>query len=135
MSMYEMVCGMNVFAGSLLQHIGLEPTRIPRPRDVWINKELTEVTVMTRTGGGNREQYQLENQQLVEHPNYLRDKDADWDATYAEFVFKMPETEKIIMEREVLEQNGAPEVQKLMAYITKTGGEKFQEALVNIGKQ
>lgn len=97
MSLYSVVIAINPIAGDLLASICLEPASVPRPRDVWINRELTEVTVFTRTGGGNREEYAAENAALRAHPGYLRDYDWATDPTYAEWVFVVPGAEREAM--------------------------------------
>lgn len=48
------------------------------------------IYIYTRVGGGNRESYEDEIQQLQAHPEYIRDFDDDYDCTFATFVFKVP---------------------------------------------
>jgi hypothetical protein len=74
---------------------------IPRYRDAWIDKnewDEYEFIVLTRTGGGNREEYEEDNNELAKHPLYLYYNDDDFDSTYAEFHFKVPDNEKPIVE-------------------------------------
>jgi hypothetical protein len=134
--MYNMVCKMNPAAGALLAHIDVEPKSIPRPRDVWVNAEMTEVTVFTRTGGGNREAYAIENHSMVAHPLYLRDSDWSLDPTYAEFVFQMPPEGAAAMRAEFAEVFGddAKRIAMAMEVITMTAETKFTLALEALKK-
>jgi hypothetical protein len=62
----------------------------PRFRDVEINQTSPKVTVLTRTGGGNREHYEEENYALTTINGYISDSDCDYDNTYAEWFYKVP---------------------------------------------
>lgn len=48
------------------------------------------IYVYTRVGGGNRDGYESEIDELRSHPNYVSDKDDDFDTTYATFKFSVP---------------------------------------------
>ena len=82
-----------------------------RFRDCWVEKgdDGPVIAVYTRQGGGNREcwcesrnavidaaQHVPDqccaacNEALAAHPQYLRDADDDFDATYATFFFRVP---------------------------------------------
>ena len=50
----------------------------------------TYIILLTRNGGGNREQYQSCLDNLATHPNHVKDWDCDWDHTYAEIAFTIP---------------------------------------------
>lgn len=79
-----------------------------RFRDIFINSDGTEIVLYTRNGGGNREHWDdkcLEGIEcdchgcaityvLPKHPNYLYDQDDDFDSTYAEIVFSVPDEYK-----------------------------------------
>lgn len=90
MSLYNLLFGVNPAAPLLLRLLGLTPADIPRFRDCYLTAEGAEIAIHTRTGGGNREGYALENQKLAQHPRYLRDADDDFDCTYATFYFSVP---------------------------------------------
>lgn len=90
MSMYNMVNGVNQSTFFILPMLGKHPDTYPRFRDCYLN-ESNQIVVRTRTGGGNRSEYEDENAVLQSDPNYISDSDCDWDRTYAEFVFKVPD--------------------------------------------
>jgi hypothetical protein len=90
MSLYNMVNGVNPLAEFLLSAINLDLASIPRFRDVWLSTDLASVVVLTRTGGGNREDYEVENAAMAAHPGYLGDADDDFDSTFAKFRYTMP---------------------------------------------
>ena len=48
-----------------------------------------EIHVYTRVGGGNRN-CGFGEEELQQHPNYLRDEDDDFDSTYATYIFSVP---------------------------------------------
>lgn len=89
MSLYNLLFGQNETAPALLallnQVANLDP---PRYRDCYFDGEY--IVVHTRTGGGNREDYELENAAMTEHPWYVDDADDDFDCTYADFRFRPP---------------------------------------------
>lgn len=89
MSLYNMLFGTNNAAPVLLAALGVTAGDVPRFRDCFISGD--EIVIHTRTGGGNREAYEEENDALCAHPCYLRDEDDDFDSTYANFYFKFPE--------------------------------------------
>lgn len=89
MSLYNLVHGENPFADVLLAILGLTRGDIPRYRDCYWTG--TEIAVHTRTGGGNRDDYEGGNTNLQSMATYLRDEDADYDSTYATFYFSVPE--------------------------------------------
>jgi hypothetical protein len=132
MSLYNMVCGSNPVAGRLLAAINLDPNTVPRFRDVWINDDMTEITVHTRTGGGNREDYEEENGEMVSHPLYLRDCDDNFDSTYADFTFRVTEEEKAKLLAEIAdatEQSPPDHKRQIMEAITKEPRKKYDEAM------
>ena len=136
MSLYNMMCGSNPAAGRLLAAINLDPNTIPRFRDVWINDDMTEITVHTRTGGGNRDDYEEQNDAMAAHPLYLRDCDDDFDSTFADFTFRLPEEEKAKLLAEIAEANKdtPPEhKEQIMEAITKEPREKFDEVMAAMG--
>lgn len=90
-----------------------EYEHIPRFRTAYIEDD--EIVIHTRTGGGNRDFHENEttcrenypeyfdgktdptgpwNDDLRAHPRYLYDTDSEYDATYADFYFNIPEPYK-----------------------------------------
>jgi hypothetical protein len=92
MSLYNMVCGNNPLFQLYLKMIGVEFSDIPRFRDVWVKIDEGEpfVVIHTRTGGGNRDEYQAENAALGRNPNFRGDCDDDFDSTFADFTYSVP---------------------------------------------
>jgi hypothetical protein len=111
MSLYNLINKINPSTFFILPMLGKHPDKYPRFRDCFV--EHTEqvvggelgvkkesrprkkgerfIYVYTRAGGGNREAYQNEIDKLRKHPNYISDKDDDFDFTYATFKFSVPE--------------------------------------------
>lgn len=86
MSMYDLMIGEYPAAHALLATLGYSPARVGRYRDCFpLNGKLI---VFTRTGGGNRSHYEIENDALTMHQNYVRDWDWERDSTYALFEFE-----------------------------------------------
>jgi hypothetical protein len=65
-----------------------------RFRDIYLNEDGTLITLYTRNGGGNRNEYFYIFDILKTHPNYLNDYDDDFDGTYAYVEFSIPEQAK-----------------------------------------
>ena len=111
MSLYHMGNGANPATFLIAPMLGGHPEQLfPRFRDCFIQqrewtvredgfpqitiKEGSEsegIYIYTRVGGGNRESYEAEIEELQRHPDFIRDFDDDFDCTYATFVFKVPE--------------------------------------------
>ena len=96
MSFYNLVCGVTHATFFVLPVLGKHPGEYPRFRDCFIGDPEhsgTEgkIIVYTRTGGGNREGYAEENAVLTEMDGYLFDYDDDFDSTFANWVFNVPE--------------------------------------------
>jgi hypothetical protein len=90
MSLYNMVFGMNPDANKLLELLGATQGDFGRFRNVYM--EDGYIVVHTRCGGGNREDYFPE--WVEDHPWYSHDEDGDFDNTYADIYFKVPENHK-----------------------------------------
>jgi hypothetical protein len=104
MGLYNIVHGTNPFAPMLLIALGFEKfTDVGRFRDAFVTNG--EIAVYTRNGGGNRRCIHnakdkdcgqpdcyacVINHRLPKHPLYLRDKDDNFDNTYATVYFKLP---------------------------------------------
>src|SRR5437870_4533590 len=96
MSLYNLIRGpINIACKILIPMIGLSDDDFPRFRDVSPcdpnEDEGARLVVLTRTGGGNREEYADENDRLTQNPYYVYDKDSAFDCTYAEFYFRIPD--------------------------------------------
>jgi len=93
MSLYNLMHGVNPFSGILLSTLGLTPDDVGRFRDVSIQEKggKLRISVYTRNGGGNRDDYQEVFDELEKHPNYLCDFDDSFDCTYATIEFSIPE--------------------------------------------
>lgn len=128
MSLYDLVVRPNPGGAMLFATLGLSPAVVPRLRDVWINAELTEVTVFTRTGGGNRSEYEGENAGLRTFPGFLRDSDWALDATYAEWVFAVDPDKSAILKRDI-EARSAEDQEVIRALITKDATTKWTEMM------
>lgn len=71
-----------------------ELTYVPRIRDAWVEKgeDGSPVIVFyTRIGGGNRADYADHIRDMQAHEGYLRDRDDNFDSTYATFYYRTPE--------------------------------------------
>lgn len=121
MSLYNLLHGENGMSTALLTLLDLTRDQIPRYRDCYWSGDC--IVIYTRTGGGNRDYYDVKNddnpegpwnEDLRKHPCYLRDEDDDFDSTYAYFYFKAPEQYKEFTD-------------SLAA--AKTPGEKFDEVM------
>ena len=71
----------------ILAMLGLKEVDIERYRGCELGKD--HIRIHCRTGGGNREGYP--NEILTKHPLYIQDEDDDFDCTYADYYFKLPE--------------------------------------------
>lgn len=109
MSLYNAINGVNPATFFILPMLGKRPDEYPRFRDCFIGglenadendqfgipkKKISDekvISVYTRVGGGNRESYENEIEELRKMPNYIRDYDDDYDSTYATFIFSIPE--------------------------------------------
>lgn len=106
MSMYNMIFGMNPDSDKLLALLGKTRADFGRFRDVFM--EDGYIVVHTRNGGGNRDDYLDVFDEMSDHPWYSHDADDDFDCTYANIYFKLPENEKLIVILKDLEAGGSP---------------------------
>lgn len=110
MSLYTMMNGVNQATFWILPMLGKHPDEYPRFRDCFAGvannsadevdqfgipkKELDTtgkfITVYTRTGGLNRDDYELENRAMVKMQGYVKDYDDNFDSTFAYWVFEVP---------------------------------------------
>ncbi len=96
MSMYNMVNGCSPAVFLILPMLGKHPEEYPRFRDCFLSNEERpdlddHIHIYTRTGGGNREEYDEENEAMTNMDDFVEDFDDSFDTTYASWVFKVPE--------------------------------------------
>ena len=96
MSMYNMLFGNNPLSDIILATLDLTKADCGRFRDCFITED--KIAIYTRLGGGNREDYEETTKRLQSLPNYLYDKDDDFDCTYATFYYSFPEKYKDILQ-------------------------------------
>lgn len=94
MSLYNQLFKENEDANVLLGVLNLNKGIFERYRDVYLNKEGTEITVYTRCGGKNRIEYERVFEIMKRHPNYISNWDDKGDNTYAYIKFSVPEKYK-----------------------------------------
>jgi hypothetical protein len=91
MSLYNMLHGFNPNTEQLMGLLQLSPGDFGRYRDVYLKDGY--IVVHTRNGGGNREDYEDVFDEMAGHPWYSHDEDCDFDCTYADIYFKIPDDE------------------------------------------
>lgn len=109
MSLYNLLHGHNPAAPLLLAMIDMDQPNgkwhSGRFRDVYLNEDGTRIILYTRNGGGNRQHWYDDVEpgaacgcpgctikyHLPLHPNFLFDRDDDFDCTYAYIEFSVPE--------------------------------------------
>jgi hypothetical protein len=96
MSLYNMIHGVKPSTFLILPVLGKHPEKYPRFRDCFIGdqeKPETEgkIIIYTRTGGGNRPDYEEENEAMRQMPGFIMDYDDSFDNTFAHWVFEIPE--------------------------------------------
>ena len=89
MSFYNMLFGKNSYSTIVLAILGMKECDIERFRDCSIDINEKQISIYTRTGGGNRDDYP--NEILTSNKNYKYDEDDDFDSTYATYYFNIPE--------------------------------------------
>ena len=92
MSLYNLLFGSNPNANDILALLGKGVADFGRYRNVFIEEDF--IIVHTRNGGGNREDYEYVFEEMSKHPWYSHDEDDDFDCTYANIYFKVPEDVK-----------------------------------------
>ena len=131
MSAYNFACVSSSGAGRLLLAIDLPTKIIPRAQDVWINKDFSEITVFTHSGGENRLEHVEQHTLLENHPLYLRDHDWSEDSTYAEFIFKVSSSEKnkLQLELDNYPWKDPSGKKRVLEMLSETATEKLQAFL------
>ena len=89
MSLYGRLFGENEEAPVILGFARLTRGMFMRYRDCFLNPDGTIVTVITRIGGNNRDEYRQAHTDIKRHPNYICDYDDAFDNTYCYFEFKV----------------------------------------------
>lgn len=93
MSLYNMVHGYHPLVAPLLELLKFDTpekrAEIPRFRDCYLFQN--EIRLLTRTSGGNRSDYEEENEALRQREGFLRDWDDGFDNTFAWWAYKWPE--------------------------------------------
>jgi len=92
MSLYNELFGVNQATFYVLPMLNKHPDEYPRFRDCFADDDKSKktITVYTRVGGGNRDDYQDEIDKLTQMKGYMGNYDDDFDETYCSFVFKVP---------------------------------------------
>lgn len=109
MSLYNTVHGVNPATFFILPMLGKHPDEYPRFRDCFMEErefKLVDdmpvmtptqagksgvICVLTRVGGGNREDYAESIKELQSMNGYIADYDDPFDRTFATFVFTVPD--------------------------------------------
>lgn len=96
MSLYNLIYGIKPATFFILPMLGKHPDEYPRFRDCFLgDPEHPEydnhIHIYTRTGGGNREAHEDENEIMRNMPGFVTDFDDPSDSTYASWVFQVPE--------------------------------------------
>ena len=123
MNMYNLLFGQNPNSEILKAMLGLGTKyHIGRFRDIYLSEDGTKILVYTRNGGGNRECYDCDKETVEDkancksapdgcfwspdmcplkgnasmslHPNFVEDKDDDFDCTYVYHIFTIPKEHK-----------------------------------------
>ena len=89
MSLYNTLFGMNPDSDKLLEILGKTREDFGRFRNVYMEDGC--IIVHTRCGGGNRDDYEDMFSDMEDHPWYSHDADDDYDCTYADIYFRIPE--------------------------------------------
>lgn len=119
MSLYNALFGVNKFSHVLLQILDISPLDVPRFRDCYLNEAGDQIVIFTRTGGGNREEYEAQNEALRRCPGFIIDEDDTLDPTYAKFHYRVPETYKHVT-MAIKEQGGVNDpTEKFKALLDK----------------
>ena len=96
MSLYNLMNGVNQSTFYILPMLEKHPDAYPRFRDCFLwdaeNPEYDDhIIIYTRTGGGNRDDYEVENEAMRQMEGFVTDYDDSFDCTYASWVFKVPD--------------------------------------------
>lgn len=98
MSMYNMICGFNPACIIILPMLGRKSDEYPRFRDCFITDDKERILIYTRVGGGNRG-CGFGEEELYKDPNFVRTYDDDFDTTYGNYEFNVPDKWKADFDR------------------------------------
>lgn len=129
MSLYNTINGVNpaTFYIFPMLEIG-HPDNVERFRDCFLEDD--KIVIYTRTGGWNREDYP--NEILTNHQNYLYDEDDEFDCTYANYYFSIPEKWK--KDLEVILNGNVNDTSKEYQELVKKSFPKIKDKLESIFK-
>lgn len=106
MSMYNAVVGYDPCVVVALKLCGINSAEdakaLPRFRDAYLDPEKREAVIFTRTGGGNRADFEEGNAKIKSMPNFVDDHDDDFDSTFAHWRFSVEGEENIATFDEVV---------------------------------
>lgn len=95
MSLYNMLHGHEPTARFVLSVLKVNPEKMARFRDAYLtygdDKQTPVMVILTRTGGGNRPDYEDANAYLRTLDGFLDDTDDTFDSTFALFRYAVPE--------------------------------------------
>ena len=157
MSLYNMINGINPATFFILPMIAeRHPESYPRFRDCFVGelsnstetnefniplKELSKsktISLYTRTGGGNRDDYFAEINDVRSIPGFIKDYDDDFDSTYMTFLFAVPKEFEhdfdLIMEGRIKEisENYKARLYRVFPKLKETFDQIFIETKENI---
>jgi hypothetical protein len=112
MSLYNAICGVNLFAFPLLEILWTDMQSVPRFRDCYVDED-GHIVILTKTGGERRASYENPeawqanadnltlwdkpacegpwNEDLRKIPGFIEDKDDGYDSNFAYFYYSSPE--------------------------------------------
>lgn len=134
--MFNLVFGPTEQKRSIAILGGVDPDRIGRFRDLWVEQPepgLFILAIYTRTGGNNRADYGEWIDYAQSLPNFVSDRDDTFDNTYATFRFEItPETGRAYIDwlNALPEDTPTPDVDmdELFALLRTAGGEVDTDA-------
>jgi len=90
--LYNMVHGYNPACVWVLPLLGRHENEYPRFRDCYVDQKDGEyvIVIYTRVGGGNRN-CGFGEEELYKDPLFVETVDDEFDSTYAEYKFRVPE--------------------------------------------
>jgi len=135
MGLYNLMWGRNPLAQLIM--VAFEIPIPPRFRDVCMYKKDDRyiVEILARQGGGNREDYEKENEELAAHPSFVSDRDFDdYDATYNIITFDVTdhpltkdfiESQEKYPDKEII--SSQTKFTMTLADVKKRAGEMFED--------
>lgn len=90
--LYNMIHGYNPACVWVLPLLGRHENEYPRFRDCYVEQKDGEylIVIYTRVGGGNRD-CGFGEEELYKDPLFVETVDDNFDTTYAEYKFRVPE--------------------------------------------